>query len=176
MFMFKRWCVLLLLPIAAFAEGPGLGVPLTEAELAELPKTIYPDGQGLPSGEGRVAEGEAIFKAMCAQCHGPAGAGGTAPELAGGHEPLTSEYPDQNIGTYWPYATTLFDFLRRSMPMFAPGSLSDAQYYSLTAYLLERNGLWAKDAVLDAQGLAAVQMPNRAGFDSLWPEQHPVTP
>jgi S-disulfanyl-L-cysteine oxidoreductase SoxD len=162
--------------VEAAAITPQLGVVLDAAAAQALPATIYPDGRGLPAGRGTVTEGAAIFAAMCVQCHGPEGQGGSAPELAGGHAALDSEYPDQNIGTYWPYATTVFDFLRRSMPMFAPGSLNDDQYYSLTAYLLERNGLWSADATLDAAALAAIRMPNRDGFDSLWPETAPVSP
>jgi len=165
------------LPIdpAGGAPLPALGEPLDAKAIAALPATVFPDGRGLPTGRGTVAEGASLYAGLCAQCHGPEGTGGSAPELAGGHAALDSEYPDQNIGTYWPYATTLFDFLRRSMPMYAPGSLGDDRYYALTAWLLERNGLWPADQPLDAAGLATVQMPNRAGFDSYWPD-HGVAP
>jgi S-disulfanyl-L-cysteine oxidoreductase SoxD len=166
------------LPVDPAAGGPpvpALGERLDAEETAALPTTIYPDGRGLPPGSGTAAEGAALFAGLCAQCHGPEGIGGSAPELAGGRAALDSEYPDQNIGTYWPHATTIFDFLRRSMPMFAPGSLEDDHYYALTAWLLERNGLWPSDQPLDAAGLASVKMPNRDGFDSYWPD-HGVQP
>jgi len=155
---------------------PGLGEGLGPEELADLPQTIHPDGRGLPPGSGSAARGAELYAGLCVQCHGPEGQGGSAPDLAGGRSPLDSEYPDQNIGNWWPHATTLFDFIRRAMPMFAPGSLSDADCYALTAYLLERNGLWPPGSPLDAAGLASVRMPNRDGFDAFWPDRGPPGP
>jgi cytochrome c len=155
---------------------PGLGEPLAPDAIALLPETIFPDGRGLPPGSGTAARGAALYTRLCIQCHGPEGRGGSAPELAGGRSPLDSAYPDQNIGNWWPYATTLFDFIRRAMPMAAPGSLSDEDCYALTAWLLERNGLWPATRPLDAAGLAALRMPNREGFDSLWPDRGPAPP
>ena len=154
----------------AFAQGPQLGRVLESHEISALPVTVWPTGRGLPPGEGSVAQGEALFLAQCAACHGPGGVGGTADELSGGQMGLTSEWPDKTIGTYWPYATTVFDFIRRAMPMTAPGSLSADDTYALTAYLLHRNELLPADAILDAASLAAVRMPNREGFDRMWPE------
>jgi cytochrome c len=144
--------------------SPRLGRPATEAEVAAANLTIYPDGTGLPAGRGSAKEGEPLFAQRCAACHGQEGIGGTADELAGGHEPLTSEYPDKNVGTYWPYATTLFDFIRRAMPMDAPESLNNDQVYALTAYILHRNGIVGGDDEINAQTLPAVRMPNRDGF------------
>ena len=92
------------------------------------------------------------------------GRGGPGGELAGAAKPLTSDTPDQTIGTYWPYATTLFDFIRHAMPLHAPGSLTNEEVYALCAYLLAENGVIAHDAELDAAALAAIVMPNRDGF------------
>ena len=163
--IFLRLLVMVACPFAgAFAAGPHLGRELSSEQLAALPATIYPDGAGLPAGSGTVSQGESIYRAQCASCHGPEGRGGTADELAGGAMPLDSEWPDKNIGTYWPYATTLFDFIRRSMPMRAPGSLSNDDVYAVSAYLLHLNGIVGADIVMDARRLAQIKMPNRDGF------------
>ena len=151
---------------------PALGRELTTAEVAALPRTVFPDGRGLPAGSGSVAEGRVLYEQQCRACHGPRGVGGTADELAGGRMPLDSEWPDKNVGTYWPYATTVFDFVRRSMPLTAPGSLSADQAYALTAWLLYRNDILPADAVLDEASLPAVRMPNRDGFIRVWPAAH----
>lgn len=149
---------------AAFAGGPKLGRELSGEQMAALPKTIYPDGAGLPEGSGTVARGESIYGAQCITCHGPQGRGATADELAGGKMALDSEWPDKNIGTYWPYATILFDFVRRSMPMHAPASLSNNDVYAVSAYLLYLNGIVGADAVMNADTLSQIEMPNRDGF------------
>lgn len=154
---------------AAAPEGPKLGRPATAEEIAAQDINIFPDGTGLPPGQGTVAEGKAIYERRCAACHGPKGAGGSAEELAGGSPP-TSPHPDRTIGAYWPYATTVFDYVRRAMPFDAPRSLGDSQVYAVTAYLLHLNGLVGEQAALDAQSLPAVKMPNRDGFIRLWPE------
>lgn len=157
-------------PITAAPEGPKLGRPATPSEIAAQTINVFPDGSGLPPGRGTAAEGQAIYASQCAACHGPKGVGGSAGELAGGGS-LTGPHPDQNIGTYWPYATTIFDFVRRSMPLNAPRSLSDNQVYAVTAYLLNINGIIDDSAEMNAKTLAAVRMPNREGFVRLWPEQ-----
>jgi len=151
------------------APVPRLGEPAHAAAIAAWDRDVMPSGAGLPPGSGSAGEGAPLFAERCAACHGPQGIGGSAEELAGARMTLTSDWPDKTIGTYWPYATTLFDFIRRSMPMDAPGSLSDAQVYALTAYLLWRNGIIDADQVLDAGTLAAVRMPNRDGFIRTWP-------
>lgn len=151
--------------LAANPEGPRLGQPASADQIAAWNLTIYPDGQGLPPGRGTAAEGKAIYDRQCATCHGPRGMGGSAGELAGGsHEGLKGPHPDKTIGSYWPYATTVFDFIRRSMPLDQPGSLSKDQLYAVTAYLLHINGLWEENAELNATTLPKVLMPNRDGF------------
>lgn len=141
-----------------------LGRPLSPQEAARWDLSVFPDGRGLPAGRGNAVEGAVLFEQKCAVCHGPGGRGATAEELAGGTAPLTAKSPDKTIGLYWPHATTIFDFTRRAMPMFAPGSLSSDEVYALTAYLLFANGLIAEAEEMNAISLPKVQMPNRNGF------------
>ena len=151
--------------------GPGLGVPATEALVASWDVSIPPDGSGLPAGSGTVAQGAQIFNTKCIACHGPEGAGTVNDKLAGGQGTLTSPAPVKTIGSYWPYATTLFDYVRRAMPYPAPHSLSDPEVYALVAYLLNLNGVIRQDAVMNATTLPQVQMPNRAGFERAYPSR-----
>jgi cytochrome c len=146
------------------AATPHLGQPVTPAQAARWDRNVFPDGQGLPPGQGTAAQGKVLFDALCAGCHGPGGRGASAVELAGGTEPLTAASPDKTIGLYWPYATTLFDFTRRAMPMNAPGSLTDDQVYALTAYLLAENHVIPDSEPMNAATLPRVQMPNHNGF------------
>lgn len=146
------------------AEGPKLGAPASPQDIAAWSLTVFPDGRGLPPGHGNAAAGKAVYEQHCAACHGPAGIGGSAEELAGAKHGLTDSPPDKTIGTYWPYATTLFDFVRRSMPPGAPGSLSAEQVYAVCAYLLHVNGIISETAEMDAATLPQVKMPNREGF------------
>jgi cytochrome c len=157
----------LLAALAAQAAGPlpRLGMLVSPAEAARGERTVFPDGRGLPPGHGSAVEGAALYRAKCASCHGEGGRGATAEELAGGSGALTSAAPDKTIGLYWPYATTLFDFTRRAMPMDAPGSLSDDEVYALCAYLLFANGLVGEREEMNARSLPAVRMPNRDGFE-----------
>ena len=115
-----------------------------------------------------MAQGEAVFNAQCSACHSASGKGGLAPPLVGGIGSLASPHPVRTVGSYWPYATTVFDYIRRAMPFNAPHSLSDDQVYAVTAYLLHLNGIVPADAVMDQHTLPQVQMPNRNGFRSVW--------
>jgi cytochrome c len=153
---------------ADLANTPRLGQEIAPEEIAAWDISIYPDGEGLPKGEGSVYEGENIYKAKCIVCHGKYGLGHSADQLAGAEMSLTSEYPEKTIGSYWPYATTLFDFVRRSMPMAAPGSLIDDEVYALTAYLLYLNNLIGKDDKMNDSTLPKVEMPNRDGFINIY--------
>jgi cytochrome c len=133
------------------------------------------DGLGLPPGKGTAKDGEALYVAQCANCHGEFGEGnGRWPELMGGKGTLTSDDPRKTVGSYWPYAPTLFDYIKRTMPFTAPQSLSDDETYALTAYVLHLNDLWPLDAELDADKLKAVRLPNRDGF--LREDPRPDTP
>ena len=154
--------------VLAAPPGPGLGKPLTRQDLAGLDINVFPDGQGLPPGQGTAVEGKAIYDAQCAACHGPKGTGGSAGELAG-KAALDGSHPDQTVGNYWPYATTIFDFVRRSMPLNAPRRLTNDQVYAVTAYLLAINGVIGDSDSMDATTLPAVKMPNREGFVRVWP-------
>lgn len=163
------WIVVALPLICAGVRGEaaqhyGLGRSPTAAELSAWDIDVRTDGLGLPAGHGSVAEGREIFARTCAGCHGDNGQGGHADRLVGGQGTLTSAKPVKTVGSYWPYATTLFDYIRRAMPFNAPQSLSDDEVYSVSAYILRLNGLVAEDATLDAKSLPRVAMPNRNGF------------
>ena len=154
---------------AAFAESPNLGRVAAPEEIAAWDISIGPDGAGLPPGKGTPSEGEAVYVAKCLACHGEKGAGKPADELAGGVGSLASANPVRTVGSYWPYATTLFDYVRRAMPITAPLSLGDDEVYAVSAYVLYLNGVVGEDAAMNAQTLPQVKMPNRDGFVSDWP-------
>mgnify|MGYP001024219885 CR=1 FL=1 len=160
-------------PVAAPVEGRGVaGRPLSPTEVAADEPLVYYDGRGLPPGCGTAMRGAVLYRERCQSCHGIDGRGGHGGDLAGGDPDLTRTDADRVIGTYWPYAPPLFDFIRRAMPMNAPRSLDDPDVYALTAYLLALNGVVPPDAALDARSLATVRMPNRDGFvgiDARWP-------
>jgi cytochrome c len=143
--------------------------PLTPEEIRQLDLTIAPDGAGLPPGSGSVAAGAELYARKCQSCHGAEGAGKPQDRLTGGVGTLASEKPIKTPVSFWPRATTLFDYIRRAMPINAPQSLPDSEVYAITAYLLSIDGVVTKDAVLDAKTLPAVRMPNRDGFVRYWP-------
>jgi len=143
---------------------PHLGTPMSAAEVAKWNLTIFPDGRGLPPGHGTATEGRTLYAQKCASCHGDRGQGATAQDLVGEPKPPTAERPSQTIGSYWPYATTVFDFIRRSMPPAAPESLSADQVYALTAFLLAANKIIGETDEMNAQSLPKIKMPNRDGF------------
>ena len=146
------------------AQGPGLGRAATAQEIAAWDISIPPSGAGLPPGSGSVKQGESVYVAQCQACHGAKGAGKPADALVGGMGTLASANPVRTVGSYWPYATTLFDYTRRAMPTTAPMSLTNEQVYAVTAYILHLNGIVPADAVMNAQTLPQVRMPNRDGF------------
>ncbi|WP_310125158.1 c-type cytochrome [Paraburkholderia terricola] len=141
-----------------------IGTPLTDSQLAAWNIDVAPDGRGLPAGSGDVATGARVFAAQCAACHGARGEGGLGDPLAGGHGTLASAKPKRTVGSYWPYATTLFDYIRRAMPYNAPESLSADEVYAVSAFLLNQNGIVPANTRLDAASLPRVVMPNRDGF------------
>lgn len=150
--------------VASSADVPKLGVPAALDVVAKWNTTIFPDGRGLPEGKGSATEGRALYDKKCSSCHGPEGRGETAEELSGNEVPLSDPDTSQTIGSYWPYATTLFDYTRRAMPMDAPGSLTLDEVYAVSAYLLLINGVIAETDEMNAVTLAKVRMPNRDGF------------
>lgn len=159
----------------------GLGLPLDAAQLAPYAITVFPDGRGLPPGNGSVAQGAPLYQSHCAACHGARGIEGPAARLAGTDgffgwsDPLRvlriNKYPllVQSVGARWPYATTVFDYVRRAMPYHAPKSLSNSEVYAITAYLLHQNKLIDDEAVMDATNLPRVVMPALAHSVSAWP-------
>jgi cytochrome c len=172
--MRKRYVLLLgALQAASVAaqETPGLGVPVSEADVAAWDISIGPDGAGLPPGSGTPAQGRAIYEAKCIACHGADAQGQPFDRLAGGHGTLKSAAPVKTIGSYWPYATTVFDYVRRAMPLTQPMSLSDDEVYALTAYLLAVNDVIDDDETMNASTLPRVKMPNRDNF--VWAYEEP---
>jgi cytochrome c len=145
----------------------GFGEPATAEQIAGWDIDVKPDGSGLPPGSGSVKQGEALFARLGAKCHGAKGEGtDAAPPLVGGQGTLATDAPLKTVGSFWPYATTLYDYIHRAMPADAPQSLTPEEVYALCAYLLYLNGIVPEDAVLDAQSLPQVVMPNHAGFTS----------
>lgn len=142
----------------------GIGRPATEQEIQAWNIDVSPTGEGLPPGQGTVKKGAVLFAARCAACHGPTGQEGPMDRLVGGAGTLATQKPIKTIGSYWPYATTLYDYVHRAMPFPEPQSLSPNEVYSVVAWLLYRNGIIAEDLVLDAQSLSGISMPNRQGF------------
>jgi len=155
---------------AARAESPRLGRPISQGDLAEWDINILPDGKNLPAGSGTAADGAKIFAEKCALCHGDHGQGGHAARVIGG-PPKASLDGGKTIANYWPYATTLFDFIRRAMPFTQPRSLTDNEVYALVAYLLAENKLIDASEVIDATTLPKVRMPNRDNFVVQFPDR-----
>lgn len=149
----------------AQAQSPyGIGRPATAAEIAGWNIDIGHDGGNLPKGSGSVSQGREVYAQQCASCHGDKGEGGLGDRLAGGQGTIATPKPIRTVGSYWPYAPTLFDYIRRAMPQNAPQSLSDDDVYAVSAYILNLNGLVGADATVDAKSLAAIKMPNRDRF------------
>jgi len=144
----------------------GLGHVPDAAEIAAWDIDVRADGAGLPNGQGSVSEGRTIFAESCAACHGDKGQGQLADALVGGSGTLNTAKPLKTVGSFWPYATTLYDYVHRAMPLNAPQSLTPEQVYAVTAYVLFLNGIVPESATLDAASLLKIQMPNRNGFVS----------
>jgi cytochrome c len=154
---------------ATVAETPNLGQPATAAQIAGWDISIGPDGVGLPPGSGTPATGAAVYEQKCQACHGAKGAGQPNDRLVGGHGTLASRAPVRTVGSYWPYATTLFDYVRRAMPYGQPQSLTDDEVYAVTAYLLNLNGILGESDEMNARTLPKVKMPNRDNFVIMYP-------
>jgi len=152
--------------VAASAQAPasGVGRPATPDEIRNLGAAIAPDGGGLPDGSGTVAAGRDVFAARCAKCHGDKAQGDVGPTLVGGRGTLATPRPLKTVGSFWPYATTVWDYINRAMPFDEPGLLKPPEVYAVTAYILNINGIIPADGVMDAKSLPKVRMPNRDGF------------
>jgi cytochrome c len=145
----------------------GIGRTPTADDLRAASISVAPDGRGLPPGHGSGREGAVLYQALCATCHGVRGEGrNDFPALVGGQGTLRTATPMLTVGSYWPYATTLWDYIHRAMPYWSPGTLTTDQVYALTAFILQMNGVIAIDTVLDETTLARLRMPNRDGFVS----------
>ena len=155
---------------AALAETPHLGKPIGQTDLTPWDINILPDGSNLPTGSGKAVEGAKIYAEKCALCHGDKGQGGHAARLIGGPPKATLD-GGKTIANYWPYATTLFDFIRRAMPFTQPRSLTDQEVYALVAYILAENKLIGADDEINATTLPKVRMPNRDNFVVQSPER-----
>ena len=154
--------------LSSYAQLPtyGVGRIPTAEQIKAWDVTIPSDGTGLPPGSGTAALGKPIYTERCASCHGPNGAGGKYDPLVGGRGTLATDKPLLTIGSFWPYATTLWSHINRAKPVDEPGSLTPEQVYAVTAYLLHLNGIVGEHEVMDARTLAQVRMPNRDGFVS----------
>lgn len=148
------------------AQSPtfGVGRPPTPDEIRALGAAIPPTGAGLPPGSGTVAAGRQLFESQCARCHGPQGEGDVGARLVGGQGSLATLKPLRTVGSFWPYATTLWDYVNRAMPFDKPGLLEPSEVYAVVAYVLHLNGIIPEDGRMDAVSLPAVRMPNRDGF------------
>jgi len=155
---------------AAFAQAPNLGKPINPAEIAAWDINILPDGTGLPPGSGTPTEGARVYAAKCSACHGQNGKGGTNAALAGG-SPIKDMESEKTIANFWPFATTVLDYIRRAMPWRQPRSLSNDEVYALTAYIFSINKLIGENDAMNAQTLPKVQMPNRGGFIIRFPDR-----
>ena len=163
-------CALALASSAAIAAGPDLGKPVDPAEIAAWDISIMPDGTGLPPGGGTPFQGALIFAQKCAMCHGEDAKGGTNAALVGG-APIKNMDSVRTIANFWPYATTIFDFIRRAMPWQQPRTLTDNEVYALTAYILSLNKLIGDSDSMNADTLPKVRMPNRNGFIVRFPDE-----
>jgi S-disulfanyl-L-cysteine oxidoreductase SoxD len=150
--------------LAAPAFAFDLGRPATPEEIKLWDIDVTPDGKGLPVGSGTAAQGKQVFADNCAACHGDNGQGGIKDRLAGGQGTLASSAPIKTVGSFWPYATTLYDYIHRAMPYPTPGSLSTDDTYAVTAYILSLNGIVPPDGKVDKDSLPKIKMPNRDGF------------
>jgi S-disulfanyl-L-cysteine oxidoreductase SoxD len=155
---------------AAFAQGPNLGKPIDPAEIAAWDISILPDGTGLPPGSGTPAQGAPIYVQKCFMCHGENGKGGINAALVGGG-PMTGIDSGKTIANFWPYATTVFDYIRRAMPWQQPRTLTNEEVYALTAYILSLNKLIGENDEMNAKTLPKVKMPNRDGFIIRFPDK-----
>lgn len=150
--------------LAPTAHAYDFGRSPTPEEIQQWDIDVRPDGKGLPEGSGTAVHGKLVYEQHCAACHGVNGEGGIEYRLVGGQGTLASAKPIKTVGSYWPYATTLFDYIRRAMPYQAPGSLSVDDTYAVSAYILSLNGLLPQNGRLDKERLPKIEMPNRDGF------------
>jgi S-disulfanyl-L-cysteine oxidoreductase SoxD len=170
---FSRTCsgvlaAVLLMAAGVLAQSPkyAVGRTPTDADTRALGVMVAPDGTGLPAGSGTAIQGKSVFASRCASCHGNTGEGGDGPSLVGGRGTLATPTPKKTVGSYWPYATTVWDYVNRAMPFNQPGTLSPDEVYAVAAYVLFLNDIVGEADVLNARSLPQIKMPNRDGFVS----------
>lgn len=149
---------------ALLAPAQQVGRAPATDEIRQYGLTIAPDGKGLPAGKGTPSQGRDLFSAKCARCHGEKAQGDIGPPLTGGQGTLATKKPLKTVGSFWPYAPTVWDYVHRAMPFDKAGTLQNDEVYSLIAYLLFANGIIAENDFMDAKSLSRVRMPNRDGF------------
>jgi cytochrome c len=172
--MLSKCCILALgmmfTSSSVYAGSYGLGSPASASDIAKIDIDVMPDGHGAPPGQGTYAQGKEVYLDNCSGCHGTDMAkpvkGTGAAALRGGRGTLASGKPKKTVESYWPYASTAFDFIKRAMPFNAPGSLSDNEVYAVVAYILAEGNIIDKNTTMNAKALANVKMPNRNGFIS----------
>ncbi|MBM3727152.1 MAG: c-type cytochrome [Acidobacteria bacterium] len=164
--MWKVLSAALLFSVVLGAQSAkyGAGRAPSAEEIRALGPTVGPDGRGLPPGSGTAKQGREVFAARCARCHGDKALGDVGPALVGGKGSLATAKPVKTVGSFWPYATSVWDYVNRAMPFDKPGSLTHSEVYSAVAFLLHLNGIAGETEVMDAKSLARVRMPNRDGF------------
>lgn len=153
-----------LVPVCAQTSNSGVGRPPTVGVLRTIDIEVMPDGRGLPPGGGTAEAGKGVYAVRCATCHGPTGKEGPDDVLTGGQGSLKTARPVRTVGSYWPYATTVWDYINRTMPFERPRSLSPDEVYAVTAYLLYLNGIVEEREVVSQSTLTRIKMPNRDGF------------
>ena len=169
--MFKKcfWSAFLLLfafgPLAVNSqESVRLGIPVTQEDLLDFDLIAPPDGSGFPSGSGTAQEGKQVYDVNCAVCHGANGEGTSGNTVIVGGDMQSEGPPLRTVGSYWPYASTLFDFIRRAMPATAPKSLTNQQVWQVTAYVLYMNGIVEENTQINGETIREIEMPNANGF------------
>jgi S-disulfanyl-L-cysteine oxidoreductase SoxD len=163
----KALSLVVLAAVGALAQTPArVGRPAPAETIHAMDITIFPDGRGLPAGKGTVAQGKDLFKEKCAVCHNDKGEGrqGQYPALVGGIGTINTPKPAKTVGSYWPYATTVYDYIQRAMPYDQPGTLKPDEIYAAVAFILNANGIIGEGDEINATTLPKVKMPNRDNF------------
>ncbi len=160
-------CATLMAPLNAQEARIQLGEPISETQLRGFDLIAAPDGSGMPPGSGNARQGRQVYELNCLRCHNVNGEGVSGNTIIAGGDMQSDDVPLRTVGSYWPHASTLFDFIRRAMPADAPKTLSDEEVYQVTAYVLYLNGLVGEDESINSETLRSITMPNADGFTDL---------